>query len=106
MVRFIGLLLIGPWLVILGLLYWLYARRRAANGVPRSFDVAVLIVAAISTIVFSVWAFEAGAAAAARGIVDPIWKQVLAAWVAYPAFFIVLFFGLLRHWIAGRRIAR
>lgn len=105
MARFVGLLLIGPWLVILGLLYWLYARRRAAHGVPPGFDVAVLVVAAISAIVCSAWAFEAGAAATTRGAVDPVWKQVVAAWAAYPAFFIVLFFGLLRHWLAGRRTA-
>lgn len=106
MIRFVALLLIGPWLIVLGFLYWLYVRRRAANGVPASFDVAVLIVAALSTIVFTALAFEAGAVAAARSGVDPVWKQMAAAWAAYPAYFCVLFLGLLRHWIAGRRQRR
>ncbi|HEU0276655.1 MAG TPA: hypothetical protein VFQ95_02360 [Rhodanobacteraceae bacterium] len=106
MVRFIGLLLIGPWLIVLGFLYWLYARRRAANGVPAHFDVGVLIVAALSTIVFSALAFDAGARAAMRANVDPVWKQMAAAWAAYPAYFIVLFLGLLRHWIAGWLLRR
>lgn len=101
MVRFIGLLLIGPWLIVLGFLYWLYARRRAANGVPAYFDAAVLVLAALSTIIFSALAFEAGANAALRANTDPVWKQIAAAWAAYPAYFIVLFFGLLRHWVAG-----
>lgn len=103
MARFVGLLLIGPWLVVLGFLYWLYARRRAANGIPAAFDVGVLVVAALSTIVFSVLAFEAGATAAARAQADPIWNQVAAAWAAYPAYFIVLFLGLARHWLARPR---
>lgn len=106
MARFIGLLLIGPWLVVLGFVYWLYVRRRAANGISAGFDAGVLIVAAISTIAFSGWAFTAGAVVAARPGIDPVWKQMAAAWAAYPAYFIVLFLGLARHWIAGRRRRR
>lgn len=103
MERFIALLLIGPWLVVLGFLYWLYARRRVANGVSAAFDVVILILAAISTIVFTALAFETGAHAAARAHVDLVWKQMAAAWAAYPAFFMVLFAGLAWHWWARRR---
>lgn len=103
MIRFVALLLIGPWLIVLGVLYWLYVRRRVAHGVPARFDVAVLVVAALSTIVFTALAFEAGAVAAARSGVDPVWKQMAAAWAAYPAYFCVLFLGLLTHWAAGWR---
>ena len=100
MIRFVALLLIGPWLIVLGFLYWLYVRRRVANGVPASFDIGVLVVAALSTIAFTALAFEAGARAALQANVDPVWKQMAAAWAAYPAYFIVLFFGLLRHWLS------
>lgn len=103
MVRFVALLLIGPWLIVLGFLYWLYVRRRVANGVSAGFDVAVLVIAALSTVMFSALAFEAGATAALRAQTDPIWKQIAAAWAAYPAYFCVLFLGLARHWIAGWR---
>lgn len=106
MIRFVALLLIGPWLIVLGFLYWLYARRRVAHGVPPAFDVAVLAVAAISTITFTALAFEAGSHAALQANVDPVWKQMAAAWAAYPAYFCVLFLGLLRHWIAGWRQKR
>ena len=102
MMRFVALLLIGPWLIVLGFLYWLYVRRRAAHGVSRAFDIGVLVVAVLSTIFFSSLAFEGGARAAARAGVDPVWKQMAAAWAAYPAYFIVLFLGLLRHWLAGK----
>lgn len=106
MIRFVALLLIGPWLIVLGFLYWLYVRRRVPHGVPRGFDIAVLIVAALSTIVFTALAFEAGSRAALQANVDPVWKQMAAAWAAYPAYFCVLFLGLLTHWIAGRRQRR
>lgn len=106
MIRFVALLLIGPWLIVLGFLYWLYARRRVAHGVPRGFDIAVLVVAALSTIVFTALAFEAGSRAVLQANVDPVWKQMAAAWAAYPAYFCVLFLGLLRHWIAGWRQRR
>ncbi|HEX7369067.1 MAG TPA: hypothetical protein VF284_02130 [Rhodanobacteraceae bacterium] len=104
--RFVALLLIGPWLIVLGFLYWLYARRRAAHGIPAAFDAIILIVAVCSTVVFTAVAFEAGAVAAQRAGVDPVWKQMAAAWAAYPAYFVVLFIGLLTHWIAGWRERR
>jgi hypothetical protein len=106
MARFIGLLLIGPWLIVLGFLYWLYARHRVAHGVPAAFDVSVLVLAAASTIIFSTLAFEAGASAALHAQTDQVWKQIAAAWAAYPAYFLVLFLGLLRHWVAGWLLRR
>lgn len=102
MIRFVALFLIGPWLIILGFLYWLYARRRVAHGIPAAFDVAIIVIAVCSTVFFSALAFDAGAVAASRAGVDPVWKQMAAAWAAYPAYFIVLFIGLATHWIAGR----
>ena len=48
MARFMALLLIGPWLIVLGWLYWLYVRKRAANGVSAGFDVGVLIASAVA----------------------------------------------------------
>ena len=46
MARFVALLLIGPWLVVLGGLYWLYVRKRAANGIPAGFDTEGFVKAA------------------------------------------------------------
>jgi hypothetical protein len=50
MARFVALLLIGPWLLVLGWLYWLYVRRRAANGVSARFDIGVLAIAALASL--------------------------------------------------------
>lgn len=98
MVRFIALLLIGPWLAVLGWLYWLYVRRRAANGIPAGFDVGVLLVAAIATIASTSIGYQA-----ALGHGGPIWKQIAAPLAAYAGFNLVILFGLLRHWFARRR---
>ena len=98
MARFVALLLIGPWLIVLGWLYWLYARRRASNGISARFDVGVLVAAAIATIACTALGYEA-----ALGHGGAIWKQVAAALAAYAGFNAVLLFGLLRHWRWHRR---
>lgn len=98
MARFIALLLIGPWLVVLGWLYWLYVRRRVVDGVPARFDTGVLVAAALATIAGTVIGYEA-----ALGHAGPIWKQLTAALGAYAGFNAAVLFGLLRHWQARRR---
>lgn len=97
MAQFIALLLIGPWLAVLGWLYWLYVRRRAANGVSASFDAGVLVIAALATIASTAFGYQA-----ALGHGGPIWKQVAAALGAYAGFNLVMLFGLAWHWQAGR----
>ena len=101
MARFVALLLIGPWLIVLGWLYWLYVRRRAGDGIPARFDAGVLAVAAVMTIACTAIGYEA-----ALGHGGAIWKQVAAALAAYAGFNAVLLFGLLRHWLASRRRGR
>ncbi len=95
MAQFIALLLIGPWLAVLGWLYWLYVRRRVANGVSASFDVGVLVIAGLATIASTSFGYQI-----ALGHGGPIWKQVAAALAAYAGFNLVVLFGLLRHWLA------
>lgn len=95
MARFIALLLIGPWLGVLAWLYWMYVRRRAANGIPAHFDVAVLVIAALATIASTAFGYQA-----ALGHGGPIWKQVAAALGAYAGFTVVMLFGLLWHRLA------
>lgn len=102
MARFIALLLIGPWLIVLGWLYWLYVRRRAANGVPARFDACVLMASGLATIACTAIGYEA-----ALGHGGAIWKQVAAALGAYAGFNLVILFGLSWHWLArGRRPAK
>jgi len=100
MARFVALLLIGPWLVVLGWLYWLYVRRKVANGIPARFDAGVLLLAALATIACSAFGYQA-----ALGHGGAIWKQVAAALGAYAGFSLVLACGLLRHAWRRRRQA-
>jgi hypothetical protein len=99
MAQFVALLLIGPWLIVLGWLYWLYVRRRAAHGVAARFDVGVLVVAALATIVCTSVGYQV-----ALGHGGPIWKQVAAALGAYAGFNLVLALGLLYHAWQRRRM--
>ena len=99
MARFIALLLIGPWLLVLGWLYWLYVRRRAASGISVNFDVGVLVAAAVVTIGATAFGYQI-----ALGHGGPIWKQVAAALGAYAGFTVVVLFGLLWHWLARARM--
>ena len=98
MARFVALLLIGPWLVVLGWLYWLYVRRRATNSVPAGFDVGVLIASAAATVACTAIGYEA-----ALGHGGAIWKQVAAALGAYAGFSVVILSGLSWHWLARHR---
>jgi|SRR5690348_188871 len=99
MARFVALLLIGPWLLVLGWLYWLYVRRRAAHGISASFDVGVLMAAAVVTIGATAFGYQI-----ALGHGGPIWRQVAAALGAYAGFTAVVLFGLLWHWLARGRM--
>ena len=92
------MLLVGPWLLVLSWLYWQYARRNPGHRVSRRFDVGMLIAAWLAAGVCAAMAYQL-----AQGHAGPIWKQVAAAWVAYPAFAVVLLLGLLHHWRARRR---
>ena len=98
MARFLALFLLTPCLIVLGWLYWMYVRRRATNDVPARFDAMILVVAAVCAIVGASVAYEA-----AIGHGDRIWKQLIAPVGAYAGFNIVLFAGLLRHWLVRRR---
>lgn len=100
MAQFIALLLIGPWLAVLGWLYWLYVRRRAANGVPARFDAAVVVAAVVVTIACTALGYQAALGHAGR-----IWKQVAAPLAAYAGFNLVLLVGLLWHWLPRHRSA-
>ena len=95
--RFLALLLLGPWLLVLGWLYWWHARRGGSEHAR--FDILVLVAAALAAI-----ACAEAAYAITYGIAGPIWKQVAAALAAYAGFSVVLCVGLLRHaWLRRRR---
>lgn len=100
MARFVALLLIGPWLIVLGWLYWMYVRRSHAGRQSARRDACIVVIAFAAAIVGAAVAWQA-----AMGHGGPIWKFVASPLGAYLGFNLVLGYGLLRHWRHTRRVA-
>ncbi|MGH8213836.1 MAG: hypothetical protein ACREPP_11480 [Rhodanobacteraceae bacterium] len=96
--RFLAVLLLTPWLAVLGWLYWLYARRVHGAHTRARVDAAFLVIAFIAAIACAeiTYVLETGIAGA-------IWKQIAAALACYAGFSTVLLVGLLRHARLRRR---
>lgn len=92
----LALILFLPWLLILGVLYWLYPRQ-PRHGRRRLFDGLALAAALLAFVLTMQWAYD---------YADPrygnMWKQILATSVAYGAFLLILglAFGFRRRWLA------
>lgn len=92
----LAMILFLPWFAILGVLFWVYPRRRPRGATRNLFDAAALLVAALAGVLATWWSMrnadpDAGA----------IWKQVLASTLSYGAFLGVMtaaFFAR-RRWI-------
>lgn len=93
----LSFILFLPWFVILGALYWLFPRQ-PRNLARRLFDVAVLALSVVLSIIGMRWGYlEADPNSGA------IWRQVLATLVAYGIFLAVLCLAVpLRHWLIRR----
>lgn len=99
--RFLAILLLAPWLAVLGWLYWLYVRRVHGAYTHARTDALLLMLAVIAAIVCAEVAY-----ALETGIAGAIWKQVAAALACYAGFSAVLLTGLLRHaWLRRGRDA-
>ena len=100
--RFLAILLLAPWLAVLGWLYWLYVRRVHGAHTRARVDALLLVIAVFAAIACAeiTYVLETGIAGA-------IWKQVAAALACYAGFSTVLSIGLLRHaWLRRRRTPR
>jgi quinol-cytochrome oxidoreductase complex cytochrome b subunit len=94
----LSLILLLPWYLVLGIVYW-RTRRKPASAAQRGVDVASLLLALAAAALGGYWSF---------GQADPqagaIWKQVLASLVGYGLFLLVLALAFLaRRRGASRR---
>ncbi len=105
--RYLALLLLAPWLLILGWAYFAFPKSLPRTAGRRLFDLVALLLAVVSTVIAARLAFEAvhvpevaHFGRASGGIL----QQVLPALYGYGACVAVLLSALLlRQWIWGRR---
>jgi putative copper export protein len=105
--RYLAILLLTPWLLILCSGYWAYPKSLPRVAARRIFDVVAMLLAMIAAAQCAVIAFDQVELPTVDGFgraSGAIWQQVLPALYGYAAFTVVLLLAmLLRHVLAGRR---
>jgi hypothetical protein len=105
--RYLAILLLAPWLLILCWAYWAYPKSLPRTSTRRIFDAVVLLLAAIVTVGAAAIGFDRVALPTVDGFgraSGAIWQQVSPALYGYGAFAAVLVAAmLLRHLIWRRR---
>ncbi|MEO5829628.1 MAG: hypothetical protein ABIQ36_03575 [Rhodanobacter sp.] len=105
--RYLAILLLMPWLLILCWGYWAYPKSLPRIAARRIFDVAAVLLAMIAAAQSAVIAFDQVELPSVDGFgraSGAIWQQVLPALYGYAAFTVVLLLAmLLRYVLWGRR---
>ncbi|WP_266170440.1 hypothetical protein [Dyella subtropica] len=103
--RYLAILLLTPWLLILGWAYWAYPKSLPRTSVRRTFDLVVLLLAAVAAVQSAVLGFEA-ATVPSVGQFGPssgaIWQQVLPALYGYGACVVVLVVAMVVRYLIWR----
>jgi hypothetical protein len=107
--RYLALLLLAPWLLILGWAFWSYPKSLPRTRLRRYFDMAALLLAAFAAVQCATNAFDT-ATVPAVGQYGPssgaIWQQVLPALYGYGACVVVLVLALIVRQLVWRPHAR
>lgn len=107
--RYLALLLLAPWLLILAWVYFTFPRGGARTMARRLFDLVALLLAALAAVGLAAWGFEAVPPAQIGAFGRPsgaIWQQVLPVLVGYGGCVGVLALAALVRqalWRGGRR---
>jgi hypothetical protein len=105
--RYLALLLLAPWLVVLGWAYFAYPKSLPRTVGRRVFDGFALLAAAAATVISAVLGYEAVAVPQVGQFgrsSGAIWQQVLPALYGYGACVAVLLVALVvRSRLWGRR---
>lgn len=91
--RYLSILLLAPWLLVLCWIYWAYPRNLPTSARRRGFDVLILLLAATATTLAAVAGFDTATVPEVGELGRPsggIWQQVLPDLYAYAAFSAVL----------------
>ena len=105
--RYLSMLLLAPWLLVLCLLYWIWPRSLPRTAGRRAFDVLALLLAGIATALAALAGFDSATLPEIGEfgqVSGSIWQQVLPALWGYGAFTAVIVPALLlRQWWWGRK---
>lgn len=91
--RYLSILLLAPWLLVLCWIYWAYPRDLPRTVRRRAFDTVVLLLAAIATTLAAQAGFDMATLPKTGEFgrfSGAIWQQVLPALWGYGAFSAVL----------------
>lgn len=106
MMPLLSLLLLGPWLVILGWAYWAFPKSLPRTRPRRAFDAAALLLAAIAAVSMAAWVYNSftGPTVDSYGRHSgAIWQHVAPVLYAYGGFSAVLVTALLLRMVLWRR---
>jgi hypothetical protein len=105
--RYLAILLLAPWLLILCWGYWAYPKNLPRTSARRIFDFVALLLAMIASAQCALVGFDVAELPTVDGFgraSGAIWQQVLPALYGYGAFIAVLLLAmLLRHRLWKRR---
>ena len=102
--RYLSLLLLGPWLVVLAWIYWLALRKSRISWMHKAYDLATIVIALVAAYGCALAAYDDIAVQTVGSFgreSGGIWKQVMPALYGYGAFAVVMVAGL-----AGRLLLR
>jgi hypothetical protein len=104
--RYLSLLLLGPWLVLLAWIYWAVLKRSRVSWRYKVYDVLIIIVALVAAYGCALSGYDNIAVQSVGNFgreSGGIWKQVMPALYGYGAFAAVMVVGIVARWFLGRR---
>lgn len=101
---YLGLILMGPWLIILAWAYWSYPKTLPRTPGRRALDAAVLAVAVVAAVLLTRYGFQSAAAYARPGHIG-VWQLLAPVLYAYGGFSASLALGLAVRTLAWGRKA-
>lgn len=96
--RYLALMLLAPWLIVLGWAYWAYPKTLPRTVARRGFDALALVASAVLSVLAALMAYDAVELPAADQFgpkSGAIWQQVVPALCGYGAFVAVLALALI-----------
>lgn len=108
--RYLSLLLLGPWLVLLAWIYWAAFKRSRVTWLYAAYDITVVTVALAAAYGLALLAYD-DVVIQSTGHVEResggIWKQVMPALYGYGAFAAAMVVGVvLRFAFRARKRTR